>query len=416
MDRNLRLLGIGVGVRLFGNALYFPFLALFLHHALAVGYLEIGVIIVGVGLVQLPFNLLGGLLTDRVGRRRLILLGLATEAVATAALAYAFWLESLPGAIVAAAAGGIISTASGPAFSAYIADFAEGSERTRGFTWLRIGFNAGFAAGVTLGGVLISLVGFAGSVAVGAGVVGGGTALLFFGLEPSPFDRAVRASSSAPRPADPSTAAVTQRGLRESLALLVHDRLALEVLLAVVLASLVLGQWAVTFPLYVHDFLGISYFVLGLGLALNGLIVVFGQSAMTESVLGRRHTTIAIVGIGLYVAAFLALGVAGLGPLFPIPIFIVAVVIMTLGENLVTIPQTTLPSNMAPAGEIGSYNGAFALAGGLGFLASVFLGGWVLATVGNSVVIWTLLILPAIPSVVLFRLAARRLAPHVDRA
>jgi MFS family permease len=416
VDRNLRLLGVGVAIRTFGNALYFPFLALFLHHDLDVGYLEIGVIIVGVGLVQLPFNVLGGLLTDRIGRRRLILFGLASEAVATAGLAYAFALQSLVGAIAAATVGGIITTAAGPAFSAYIADFAEGPERTRGFTWFRIGFNAGFAVGVTIGGVLLSFIGFSGSVAVAAAVVAGGTALLFLQLDPSPFDRAV-AGRSTPVP-DPGSATpvVARRGIRESLSLLLRDRLALQVLVAVVLASLVLGQWAVTFPLYVHDFLGISYFVLGLGLALNGLIVVFGQSAMTESVLGRRHTTIAIAGIGLYVIAFLALGVAGLGPFFPIPIFILAVVVMTLGENLVTIPQTTLPSNMAPPGEIGSYNGAFGLAGGLGFLASVFVGGWVLSTGGNSLLIWTLLVLPAVPSIMLFRLAARRLAPEVDRA
>ena len=43
----------------------------------------------------------------------------------------------------------------GAAFPAYIADWESGSERTRGFTWYHISFNAGFAAGVALGGILV---------------------------------------------------------------------------------------------------------------------------------------------------------------------------------------------------------------------------------------------------------------------
>src|SRR5580658_4358632 len=166
MNRNLRLLGLGVGIRMMGNAMYMPFLALFLANVLHLPYFEIGSIIVVLGVVQLPFNFLGGLLTDRWGRRRLILVGLFAEAVATAGLAYAFSIPSLVGAILAAGLGGVVTSMTGPASSAYIADFAEGADRTRGFTFYRIGFNAGYSVGVTLGGLLISVIGFAGAVAV----------------------------------------------------------------------------------------------------------------------------------------------------------------------------------------------------------------------------------------------------------
>src|SRR5271169_2735514 len=161
MNRNLRLLGLGVGIRMMGNAMYAPFLALFLANVLHLAYFEIGSIIVVIGVIQLPFNFLGGLLTDRWGRRRLILIGLFCEAAATLGLAYSFSIPSLAGAIAAGTVGGIIGSLTGPASSAYIADFAEGAERTRGFTFYRIGFNAGYSVGVTLGGLLISFLGFA---------------------------------------------------------------------------------------------------------------------------------------------------------------------------------------------------------------------------------------------------------------
>jgi MFS family permease len=421
MNRNLRLLGLGVGIRMMGNAIYSPFLALFLANVLHLAYFEIGTLIVALGVVQLPFSFLGGLLTDRWGRRRLILIGLFSEAVTTAGLAYAFSIPSLAGAILAAGVGGVILSTTGAASSAYIADFAEGPERTRGFTFYRIGFNAGYSVGVTLGGLLISFVGFAGAVAVAAGIIGSGATFLALTLAPSPGEvERVRAASaplaSVVPGASASPAAAPGPSMGESLRLLAKDSVALELLIAVALAGVVVGQWAVTFPLYVHNILGVSYSLLGIGLALNGLVVVFGQTATTESVIGRRHTTIAILGLLLYAAAFLGLGAAGLVDFFPAAVFFVAVVVITFGENLITIPSATLPSNLAPPGEVGAYNGAFGMVGGAGFLVSVFLGGIVLSVVSNPLLIWMILIVPVVPSILLFRHAAGRLSASVDRA
>lgn len=419
MNRNLRLLGVGVGIRMFGNAMYAPFIALFLYNVLHVAYVEIGIIIAGIGAVQVPFNFLGGLVADRVSRRRLILVGLACEAAATAALAYAFSIRSLELAIVTSLVGGVLTTLAAPASSAYIADFAEGTERTRGFTFYRIGFNAGYSAGVTFGGVLVGVVGFAGAVALASIVIAVGAAFLAVLLADSPRD--VRATTAAPLPTPdgptPSpSAGAPRRSMRSSLAILARDRPALELLIAVALAALLLGQWSITFPLYVHNVLGISYALLGAGLALNGLVVVFGQSATTERVVGMRHTVIANLGTGLYVLAFLGLGVAGLLGAFPTIAFFAAVVVLTVGENLVTIPQATLPSNLAPREELGAYNGAFNMVGGFGFLAAVLLGGLVLSLTANPLLIWVLLVTPAVPAILLFRHARTHLSLEVDRA
>lgn len=416
MNRNLRLLGFGVAIRMLGNALYSPFLALFLVNVLHIAYLEVGVIIAGIGVIQLPFNFLGGLLTDRLGRRRLLLIGLFAEAAATAGLAYAFAILSLELAIVTALAGGIVTTTAGPAASAYIADFAERSERTRGFTFYRIGFNAGYSAGVTLGGLLIASIGFAGAVAVATVVIASGATLMALTLAPSPRDLALghplptAAASALPSPEAPPVSMAT------SFKLLARDRVALELLVAFAFASMVVGQWAVTFPLYVHNVLGVSYSLLGVGLALNGLVVVFGQTFTTESVIGRRHTTIATFGLLLYVVAFLGLGAAGLFGLIPTVAFFVAVVVLTFGENLVTIPSATLPSNLAPKTEVGVYNGAFAMVGGGGYLVAVVVGGAVLSATANPLLIWVLLLVPALPALLLFRHAAGRLSPAQDTA
>ncbi|HZY92080.1 MAG TPA: MFS transporter [Thermoplasmata archaeon] len=416
MERNLRVLTLGAATRTFGAALYTPFLALFLQNVLHVSYVEIGIIFVGVGVVQLPFNFVGGLMTDRVGRRQLILVGLAAEAIATAFLGYAFSVESLAEAILAATLGGIVTTLAGPAVSAYIADFAEGPERTRGYTWMRVGFNAGYSAGVTLGGILAASIGFAGSVGIAAAVIAVATAVVFVALRPSPFDLALAHRGPADRVATLPGPGTPARSVRESLSILARDRPALEVLLAVTFALVVVGQWAVTFPLFVHNDLGVSYSLLGVGLALNGLVVVFGQNLTTERVLGMRHTTIAILGLVLYVVAFVGLGLSGYLGLYPLAVFFVAVVVLTFGENLITIPQATLPSNLAPPEEVGAYNGAFGFVASAGGLAAIFLGGLVLQAIPDPLLIWLLLSAPALASVVLFRDAARRIPRSKDTA
>jgi MFS family permease len=417
VNRNIRLLAFGVGVRMLGNALYGPFIALFLHNVLNIGYVELGVIIVFIGVIQIPFGVVGGLVSDRVSRRNLMIVGLGSEALATGLLAYAFSIDSLTLAITSAIIGGSISSVAGPAFSAYIADFAEGSERTRGFTLYRIGFNAGYAAGVAMGGFFISVIGFAGGVAIAAIIIAGATAILFALLEPSPRDQGRRNSVMEPVPADDRTIAdPPKRSFGESLRVIARDRVAVEVAVAFALASFVAAQWAIIFPLYVHNVLGISYSLLGAGLALNGLVVVFGQSATTESVIGRKHTTIGILGLLLYGVAFVGLGAAGLWNTFPVAVFFVSVVVLTLGENLITIPQATLPSNLAPKEEIGSYNGAFGAFAAIGGILATLAGGVVLALVTNPLSIWIILIAPAIPAIILFRHAGRRIPDKANRA
>jgi MFS family permease len=416
VNRNIRLLTFGVGVRMLGNALYGPFIALYLHNVLDVGYVELGLIIVGIGAIQIPFGVFGGLVSDRVARKSLMVLGLGSEAAATAVLAYAFSIESLFLAILSAIVGGSISSLAGPAFSAYIADFAEGSERTRGFTLYRIGFNAGFAAGVALGGIFISVIGFAGGVAIAAAIIAGATGILYAFLEPSARDREPKSGALDEGIVPQPSQSPPRRTFGESMRILLRDRVALEVAVALALASFVAAQWSIIFPLFVHNILGVSYSLLGVGLALNGLVVVFGQSATTESVIGWRHTTIGLLGLVLYGVAFLGLGAAGLLNALPVVVFFASVVVLTLGENLVAIPSSTLPSNLAPKDEVGSYNGAFGAFLTIGFLTATLSGGIVLAFVTNPLLIWIVLLIPALPAIVLLHHAGKRIPDARNRA
>ncbi len=414
MNRNVRWLGFGGVVRATGVSLVLPFLVLYLRNILHIGYAEIGLLVALTGVLPLLLVPFAGFLTDRMGRRRVFLVALGAEAASYLGLADALQARSLIGVLALVTTIQVVGTLAGPAISAYIADFAEGSDRTMGFTWVRIGWNVGFTLGVFSGGVLIGFVGFV-EVALLAGIVLlASTTLLALVLDPSPYDLARASGRAVPVPAE-----VVRRpgSVRQSLRILARDRPFLAMCGAISLAMLTIGQWATIFPLYVNTVLGIPYAILGAGLALNGLVVVFGQAPMTQASLGHRHTSLFLLGLSGYAAGFLLFGLVGQYSFFLVPSFFGVVLILTIGENLSSIPATTLPSNLAPPTEIGSYNGAFFALSGLGSLLAPVLGGVVIAATASPLAVWGLLVAPSVPAGVILALyVTPRLRAEANRA
>ncbi len=423
MKWDLRLLGFAGGVRAFGFFLFQGFLSLYLLNVLGLDPVLIGALILGYGIVPLILSPFAGLLTDRYGRRRLLILGLAGEAGGALVLALGMAEHSLLIVSLAVTLAFTFGQALGPpANAAYVADLAQGADRTKGFTWLRVGYNAGAGGGVAVGGILVGTIGFAEVSALASVFIAAATLLVALFLHPSPYDVQLRERKRSSRvPSSASTAAgaeapATHPSMRQSLHMLVADRLFLETCLAFGLGALAAGQWAVTFVLYANTTMGVPYDALGLGLAINCVIVVLCQTLTTHAVLGRRHTWVGGIGVVLYVIAFLVAGASGEWSVAPALAFVFAVAVSTTGENFMMVPQTTLPSNMAPEKEIGNYNAAFQTVTGAAWLLSVFLGGVVLTAVSSPLLEWTLLMLPVIPSLLLLHHVSGRLPAAANRA
>ena len=92
-----------------------------------------------------------GRLSDRVGRRPLIVIGIAGYAIAQVlfGLATSLWLL-----YAARILGGILSSATLPVAAAYVADLTTDAERGRGMAWLGTAVSLGFVVGPALGGTL----------------------------------------------------------------------------------------------------------------------------------------------------------------------------------------------------------------------------------------------------------------------
>lgn len=102
-------------------------------------------------LMQLIFAPLWGGWSDRIGRRPLILIGIAGYIVAQVmfGLSTSFWLL-----YAARIVGGILSSATLPVSAAYVADMTTNEERSRGMAWIGTTVSLGVVAGLALGGLL----------------------------------------------------------------------------------------------------------------------------------------------------------------------------------------------------------------------------------------------------------------------
>jgi MFS family permease len=404
LNKNIRLLGFGAGVRLFGAAMVYPFLSLYLKNVARLGYAEIGALIVLIAIVPLAVSPFGGLIADRAGRRRVFISGLGGEAASVLLISLSMADNWVPGVLLGGALAGLAGSVAQPAVQAYVADMTQLSDRTLAYTWVRIGFNAGFTVGVALGGVLIGFLGFPDTGLLATGILAISTLFLLVSLDPSPYDNAL-ASGKMPDGASLSRPS----SIRESVKVLGRDRTFLVLCLASLFAGMVYGHWSTTFPLFANTILFVPYAILALALALNGVIVIFGQTLTTRLMTGRRHTSSAVLAVVMMGLSFLVLGGISLisgGALVAVFAF---VVLLTIGENLGAIPSMTLASNVAPATEIGSYNGVFGLFSGIGNSISPLIGGIVLSTFVNPLAVWLILALPCVPAIILFRWVGTRI-------
>ena len=112
---------------------------------------QVGLLTAVYPLLQLLVAPVWGRMSDRVGRRRLLLVGIAGAGASYVLFAFASSLTML---YVARALGGLLSSAIFPSASAYVADSTTEAERARGMAWLGAASSLGAVVGPALGGAL----------------------------------------------------------------------------------------------------------------------------------------------------------------------------------------------------------------------------------------------------------------------
>ena len=118
----------------------FPFFSLYITQKFNVGMTQAGIVLGIFALSGLFGQMIGGALTDKFGRRNLIIFGLIFSALSTLTLGLVKEFSVLiPLAMVI----GLLSDIAGPAHSAMIADILPEQKRQEGFGILRVVGNPG---------------------------------------------------------------------------------------------------------------------------------------------------------------------------------------------------------------------------------------------------------------------------------
>ncbi|HJS18886.1 MAG TPA: MFS transporter, partial [Anaerolineales bacterium] len=152
-----RLFWIVVGISFIdriGGTLLFPFFALYITQKFNVGMTEAGVLLGVSSLFGLIGSTIGGALTDKFGRKQLILFGLVFSAISTLTFGLVNELSLLYPLMIVV---GLLSSVAHPAHDAMIADILPEDKRQEGFGILRVVGNLSWIIGPTIGGVVAGI-------------------------------------------------------------------------------------------------------------------------------------------------------------------------------------------------------------------------------------------------------------------
>jgi predicted MFS family arabinose efflux permease len=369
-----------------GFSICIPFLSLYLYQDRGLSMTMVGIIILVGGLCSAISQALGGVLSDRFGRRPILLIAASVSILLYSGLAVLIGLSAPVWAIgIAYIAGRSILTTTRPVISAMVADFTSKERLTEAYGILRIGANIGWAAGPAIGGYLATFLPYGWLFGIAPLTCGIVSLIIFFFIRES--------SHGMSRGA----------GFRSMLAI-ANDRNFLVFAVISLLLFIVMGQMISTLSIFTVDMLGFSTAQFGLLLTLNGLIVIFFQYPMTLALRRLAKFRALILGSLLY-----AFGYLSLGWITQFEWALVAMAVITGGEIIHAPVSLAVIGELSPQDQRGQYMGLYGLSQTIGMAIGPLLGGVLIdAFPFNPELIWAPIALIAFIAAVGYYLWGRR--------
>lgn len=375
----VRLLVFGTFVNRLGSFIT-PFLSLVLQRELRLPPAQAAALVMAYGAGSLVSILLGGQITDRLGRRTALLLSLFGSGTLAVGMALSPGLDVFVPLLVLF---GFVVDLYRPASAAMIADLLPSSERAVGMAAVRLAINLGFAVGVATGGLLADRnwrLLFAGD----------GLTTLLFGLLVLTAVRETRPASleSAPAVAVPAAAAWRDRVFRRAIFVSFSF-------------CLVLCSFATVWPLTVTLGAGYPARVYGLLLSANGVLVALFEVSLIDALSGRRRLRVAALGLLLT-----GLGFGLSGVVLHWGWLLAMVVLWTFGEILAIPTSMAFVMDWAPPEAAGRYLSLYQATFSLAFAVNPLLTLPLRARFGDAV-LWPLHLLVVLPGILVLL--------HLDR-
>lgn len=322
-----------------GGALIFPFFSLYITKRFGVGMTDVGILFGLFSISSMVGGALGGALTDRLGRKGMLVFGLVASGLSSVAMglvneyAVFFWLAIFVG---------VLAHVAGPAQQAMVADLLPEEKWANGFGIIRVAMNLAVAIGPAIGSLLLTSQPYL---------------LLFIGdaissvITATIIVLAIRETRPTLREGEAEqTMGDTFLGYLRVLA----DGTYVLFLAISMVAIMVYMQMNSTLGPFLRDTHGVLERDFGWILTLNAGMVVFLQFPITRWISRYRPMAVMAVGTMLY-----AIGFGMYGFVSTLVLFHVAMVIITVGEMMTVPIAQGLVSRLAPEDMRGRYMAVF---------------------------------------------------------
>jgi MFS family permease len=388
--RPVRLLIAGTLVNKLGTFIV-PYLTLVLLRDFHMREAEAARLLFAYGVGSVVSILTGGIVTDRFGRRRTLLvslLGSGTLAVAMGLVPSARLFVPLLVAF------GFIADLYRPAASAIIGDLLPSSDRASGFAGLRMAVNLGWASGTAIGGLLADWNWRFLFLGDGLTTLAFGTLVYFTIPETRPPVVVVGPEVPAPRTLAYAPAARARPAFAREPANPLRDRVFLATTLAGFLLTLIFCSNLSVLPLTVIESAGYPAVVFGLLAAVNGILIALFEISITTWL--RRFRRLRVAALGAFLVAS---GFGMIGLVMHWAWFLLAVVVFTAGEILSTPQAMAFVADWAPPEARGRYLSLYQATWSVGFAVNPAIALPLHAALGERA-FWGLMPLVAVPGVI----------------
>ena len=317
-----------------GNTLLFPFFALYITQKFDVGMTQAGVMLGASSLAGLFGNIFGGALADKFGRRSIILFGLVFSAISSIALGLA---NDITVMFVTSVFVGLIGSIGHPAHGAMVADILPEEKRQEGFGILRVVGNMSWLIGPTIGGFVASRSFLA--LFIADAVISCIVALIVYRYLPE--------SKPAPHPDEEQPSLLQTVG---GYGIVMRDFAFVAFIIASILMTTVYQQMYNSLSVFLRDNHGIDPQGYGFLLSSSAITVIIFQFWVTRRI--KRYPPFLMMGAG---AIFYAIGFGLFGFVATMALFVMNIIIITIGEMFIMPISQALVAGFAPEEMRGRY-------------------------------------------------------------
>jgi MFS family permease len=353
-DRRVWALFVGRIISATGFSIVIPFLSIYFNQDLGIPATTIGaVFLVSTGFGALG-QIIGGEVADRVGRRKIMILAMASRAMIFVGISVVIYYSNdflFIAALVVCSS--FVGSLFEPASNAMVADVVAPSKRLEAYGLLRIGQNIGWTLGPLLGG-LLAIWGYS-TLYLLTAISSATVAVIIFLFVKESVKR------------DLGRKRLSVKGLWE---LRERAKPFLAFSFFSIFLWLVMAQMSSVYSLYSTNEVGMSLTEIGYLYAINGIIVVALQLPLARFIVRFRMTTVTAVGALVYAVGYFSVAFAN-----DFWMLAGSMVVITMGEVITSPSSMNLVANLSPENERGRYMGIFGLFTSTGWSLGPFVGG-----------------------------------------